>query len=72
MVKRTSEEIRRDIFLALKNQKLYSYGALERKVNTNWNTIRKHIDTMKLFGAAEIIKGKVKITKFGLEVLKKL
>jgi len=72
MVKRTNREVRSAIFEALKDNKKHSYGELERKVNTNWRTIRDHVENMKLFGAVEIIDNKVKITAFGLKVMKKL
>jgi len=72
MIKRTNKEIRKDIFEAVKDGKEHSYGELERKVNTNWRTIRDHIEYMELFGAVEIVNGKVKITDFGRKILKKL
>jgi len=72
MVKRTNKEVRKAIFKILCDGKEHSYGDLERKVNTNWKTIRDHIEYMKLFGAIELIKGKVKITDFGLKTSKKL
>lgn len=72
MVKRTNKEIRKAIFEILKDKNLHSYGDLERKVNTNWRTVRDHIEYMELFDAVEFIEGKVKITDFGLNVIKKL
>jgi predicted transcriptional regulator len=72
MIKRTNKEIRKDIFEAVKDGKEHSYGELERKVNTNWRTIRDHIEYMELFGAVEIVENKVRITDFGRKILKKL
>jgi len=71
MVKRTNKEVRNAIFEALKDNKAHSYGSLERKVNTNWRTIRDHTEYMELFGAVGIVNDKVKITAFGLKVMKK-
>ena len=71
MTKRTNKEVRKAIFNTLKDKKLHSYGDLERKVNTNWKTIRDHIEYMLLFEAVELIEGKIKITSFGLKVMKK-
>jgi len=72
MTKRTNKEVRKAIFKILSDKKLHSYGDLERKVNTNWKTIRDHIEYMELFDAVEIIDNKVKITDYGLKVTKKL
>lgn len=72
-MKRTHKEVRRDILKVLSDGKSHSYGDLERKVNTNWETIREHCDDLKLFNAATISKdNKIKITKHGLELLKKM
>jgi predicted transcriptional regulator len=71
MGKRTNREIRRALFEVLKNGKKYSYGKLESKINTNWKTIRDHIEYMELFGAVRFDDGIV-ITDFGLEIVKKL
>jgi predicted transcriptional regulator len=69
-MKRTRKDVRKDI---LKDNKIHSYGDLERKANTNWKTIRDHIEDLELFNAVEVSKeNKIKITKQGLELLKKL
>ncbi len=72
MVKRTNREIRKSIFNILKDNKAHFYGDLERKVNTNWKTIRDHIEYMELFYAIKINDGKIKITDFGFKVLRRL
>ena len=73
MSKRTAKQVRRDILRALSDGKEHAYGDLERKANTNWQTVRNHCEELKLFEAATISKeNKVKITKKGLELLKKL
>ncbi len=71
--KRTYKEIAKSILKSLSDCNEHSYGELERKVNTNWKTIRDHIEYMKLFSAVEISKeNKIKITEFGLKILKKI
>lgn len=73
MSKRTFFKIRKDILKALNDQKEHSYGDLERRVNTNWRTIRLHCKDLQLFNAIAISKdNKVKITNFGLKILSKL
>ena len=72
-MKRTHKEIRKTILGALKDDKEHSYGSLERKANTNWQTIRDHCKDLELFGAVTISEeDQVKITKQGLEVLRKM
>lgn len=72
MAKRKSKDIRKDVLKALSDGKERSYGYLERKVDTNWETIRNHCDDLKLFEAI-VISGdnKVKITKKGMDILKR-
>ena len=72
MTKRTNKEVRKAVFKILSDKKEHSYGDLERKVNTNWKTIRDHIEYMKLFGAVEMIDSKIRLTDFGLKIFKKL
>lgn len=71
-MKRTHKEVAKVILKALSDGQEHAYGYLERKVNTNWKTIRDHIEYMKLFGAVQISKeNRIKITDFGLKVYKK-
>lgn len=73
MAKRTSRQIRKAILKVLSDGKEHTYGDLERKVNTNWQTVRNHCEDLQLFDVVTISKNnKSKITKQGLEVLKKL
>lgn len=72
MTKRTFQEIRKAILHALDDNSEHSYGDLERKVNTNWQTIRVHCKDLELFKAVAISEKGVKITKEGRELLKKL
>ncbi len=68
MSKRTFREIRNKVLKELKDVKKCSYGYLERKVNTNWQTIRDHIENLRFFGAVEISGGKINITDFGIRI----
>ena len=56
MSKRTFREIRNKVLEELKKVKECSFGYLERKVNTNWQTIRDHVENLEFFGAVEISK----------------
>jgi len=72
-MKRTYKEVKKAILKALSDGKWHSYGYLERKANTNWQTVRNHCEDLELFNVVEISKeGRVKITKIGLSVLKKI
>ena len=72
MSKRTVQEVRKDILNALSDGKEHAYGDIERKANTNWQTVRDHCKDLELFGSVVIVSNKVKITKQGREILKKL
>lgn len=72
MVKRTSQAVRKAILSALKDGKERTFGYLERKVNTNWQTVRNHCKDLKDFGAITLTEDSVKISRQGLEVLGKL
>ena len=72
-MKRKHNEVRDDILEVLSDNKEHAYGDLERKANTNWQTIRDHCKDLELFGAITISKdNRVKITKQGLVLLKKI
>lgn len=72
-MKRTHKEIMKNILKILKDGKYYHFGSLERKINTNWKTIRAHCESLEFFNAITIDKEKgVKITKLGIELSKKL
>ena len=73
MAKRTSRDVRTDILKALNDGKEHTYGDLERKANTNWETVRNHCKDLELFKAVIISKeNKIQITKEGRELLKKM
>ena len=72
MTKRTHDEIRKAILKVLNDGKEHAYGDLERKVNTNWQTVRNHCKDLLLFNAILISENRIKITKEGRELLKKL
>ena len=68
-MKRTHRETMKAILKALSDRKEHSYGDLERKVNTNWKTIRDHCDILEIFGAVTLTKEKkIKITEGGLKI----
>jgi predicted transcriptional regulator len=72
-MKRKHNEVRESILEVLSDNKEHAFGDLERKANTNWQTIRDHCQDLVLFEAVVISKdNKVKITKKGLELLKKI
>lgn len=72
MVKRTREEVRKAILKSLLDGNVHSFAYLERKVNTNWQTVRDHSKELSLFLAVSLKDNKVKITRFGREVLKRM
>jgi len=73
LMKRTHKEVAKMILKNLDDGKEHSYGYLERKVNTNWKTIRDHISYLELFGAVKISeKNKIKITSLGIKISKKI
>jgi len=72
MVKRTAKEVRKDILEVLSDGKAHTYGDIERKADTNWQTVRNHCDDLMLFKAVTISNNKIKITKEGREILGKL
>ena len=72
MSKRTAKEVRKAILKVLIDGKEHTYGDWERKVDTNWKTIRNHCEDLKLFKAVTISDNKVKITNEGRELLRKL
>ena len=71
MAKRTVQEIGKAILGTLSDGDYHTYGYLERKVNTNWESIRNHCSYLNLFKAVEISDKGIKITKEGIEALKR-
>ena len=73
MGKRTYRQLRSAFLKALSDGEPHSFGSLERKVDTNWKTVRDHCRDLELFGAVSISKDdKVMITKEGQLVWKKM
>ncbi len=68
-MKRTYIVILKYILEALNDGKEHSYGDLERRVNTNWKTIRNNIEILELFGAVIVKDTKVKINSLGMRIL---
>ena len=71
MGKRTYEEVRNAILKVLEDGKEHSYGDIERKANTNWQSVRKHCKDLEFFKVAKLEKGKMIMTKEGKEFLRK-
>ena len=68
-MKRTHKEVMLAVLKALNDNKEHSYRDLERKVNTNWQTIRDHCEILELFDAIGISKeNRIKITQRGIEL----
>ncbi|MFH1591461.1 MAG: winged helix-turn-helix domain-containing protein [archaeon] len=72
MSKRTSLQVRIDILQALNDGKPHSYGSIERKANTNWETVRTHIKELKIYNAIEETPQGYQITPQGRTILKNL
>ena len=72
MGKRTYREIRKAILLVLNDGETRSYGYLEKKVHTNWQTIRDHCGELELFGAISIDGKSVMITVNGRSIFNKM
>ncbi len=72
-MKRNRKEVRKAVLNVLKDNKFYSLGYLERKVNINWKTIRDHCEDLELFDCIILSEDKkIRITKKGIELLNKL
>jgi len=71
-MKRTHKEIKKAILETLSDGLEHSYADLERKVNTNWMSVRQHCEDLELFNAVIIKNSKIKIAKSGRDALKKL
>ena len=72
-MKRTHLQVRKSILNALADSKEHAYGEIERKANTNWETVRDHCKEMEIYGFVVVSdKSKGMVTNQGLEILKKL
>ena len=72
-MKRDYIEIVKAILLCLNDNKLHSYGDIERKANTNWESVRNHIKLLEVCEAVTINKeNKIRITPFGFKIISKL
>ena len=63
MAKRSSLEIKKEIIKVLNDGKEHSYGELERRVNTNWQTIRDQCKELEYFNKITIINNKVNLKR---------
>jgi predicted transcriptional regulator len=69
--KRTGLELKKEILSALNDNLEHSYAELERKVNSDWKTIRRHCKELEFFEIISFINEKIKITEKGNNFLKK-
>ena len=69
--KRDRKELLLSVLKVLNDGKSHAYGDIERKVNTNWKSVRDACEEMVRFGAVDITEEGVKITKLGRDALKK-
>ncbi|MDA3836412.1 MAG: hypothetical protein PF542_02205 [Nanoarchaeota archaeon] len=71
MTKRSTTEIKISILRTLTNTKDCSYGELERRINTNWKTIRSQCQELELFKTINISEdNRINITKNGQIIIK--
>lgn len=66
--KRAGIKIKHDILCVLANNKPRSISYLERKVKSDWNTIKKHCEELEAFEAVKFEDSKVKITDKGHKI----
>lgn len=72
-MKRDHKEVRKAVLKVLNDGKPHSYGDLERTVNTNWRTIRDHVEDLVLFELAAVSEdNKVNINQKGRDFFKRL
>jgi len=64
--KRSSIQLKHDILKILSNNEEHSISFLERKVKSDWDTIKNHCDELEVLNSVEYIGSKVKITEHGL------
>jgi hypothetical protein len=69
--KRDSLEIKKLILKHLSDCEFHSYGDLERKVNSDWLTIRRHCRELNFFEIIDIENNKLKINEKGKYFLTK-
>lgn len=70
-MKRTHSQIRKALLEVLKDGRPYAYGHLERRVNTNWTSVRTHCNDLFLFGMVDILENnQVLITEKGKQFCK--
>ena len=72
MKKRKANEVMKSILMVLSDNEPHAYGDIERKANTNWKTVRDHCNSLQLFDAAKKEDNKIKITKYGMKIVRKL
>jgi len=72
MTKRTHKQTLKAILSVLKDGKGHSLGEIERKANTNWRTVRNHVELLIIFDCVVLKENKVKIIDKGRRIVQKL
>ena len=71
-MKRNYKQVKKAILKVLSDGKMHSYAEIEKKANTNWLSVRNHIEDLELFEAVKKVKDRIIITDFGIKVLSKI
>ncbi len=80
---RTSKKLKEEIILTVYKNTVVTYAKLEKKINTNWQTIRSHCKELELLGIVKLTEKRyhelnnrpyteISLTKQGIEIFKKL
>lgn len=69
--KRYGLEIKHEILQVIAENPDCSYGTIEKKVNTDWLTVKRHCEELLFFETITIDKNKIKITTRGKDLIKK-
>ena len=69
--KRYSLELKKEILGVIAENPNISYGAIEKKVNTDWLTVKRHCEELKFFESITIDNNKMSITPLGRNLLHK-
>lgn len=80
---RNSLKLKKLILEVLRDGKPHTYAELEKRINSNWRTVRDHCKELEIFGCITIEKKashkrnnkpfhEILITKHGIEAVKKM
>jgi len=72
-MKRSHKETMKSVLEVLSSNREYSYGAIERRANLNWRSVRDHVELLSLVEAVNVSKeNRIKINDKGRILLRKL